>query len=80
MLDMTKVELKLISDADMYSFFGKGMGGGVSYITKIYSRANDKYINSQEPKQESKHIIYLDPDLHGQILKSLTQTNIAVIL
>ena len=46
MLDMTKVELKLISDADMYSFFGKGMGGGVSYITKIYSRANDKYINS----------------------------------
>ena len=65
MLDMTKVELKLISDSDMYLFFGKGMRGGVSYITKVYSRANDKYINSYEPKQESKHIICLDPDLHG---------------
>ena len=27
MLRMTKVELELISDADMYLFFDKGMGG-----------------------------------------------------
>ena len=31
---MTKVELNLISDVDMYLFFEKGMRGGVSYISK----------------------------------------------
>ena len=36
------------------------MRGGVFYITKRYSRANNKYLNSYRPKQESKHIIYLD--------------------
>ena len=37
---MTKVELELISDADMYLFFEKGMRGGVSYISERYSKAN----------------------------------------
>ena len=33
-LSITKIEFKLISDADMYLFFEKGMRGGVSYISK----------------------------------------------
>ena len=37
---MTKVELELISDADMYLFFEKGMRGRVSYISERYSKAN----------------------------------------
>ena len=53
MLNMTKVELELISDADMYLFFGKCIWGGVSYISKKHSKFYD-------PKQESKYIIYLD--------------------
>ena len=60
MLNMTKVELELISDANMYFFFEKGMRGGVSYISKRYSKANSTYLKSYEPKQESKHIIFLD--------------------
>ena len=40
MLDTTKVEIQLISDTDMYSFFEKGMRGGVSYVSKRYSKAN----------------------------------------
>ena len=60
MLNMKKVEPELLSDADMYFFFEKGMGGGVSYISKRYSKANNKYLKSYDPKQESKHIIYLD--------------------
>ena len=59
MLNMTKVELELISDADMYLFYKKGMRGGVSYISKSHSRANNKYLKSYDPKQESKHITYL---------------------
>ena len=60
MLNMTKVELEVISDADMYLFHEKGMRGEVSYISKIYSKANNKYLKSHNLKQESNHIMYLD--------------------
>ena len=40
MLNMTKVELKLISDADVHLFFEEGMRG---VISKRYSKANNKY-------------------------------------
>ena len=43
MLSMTKVELKLISNTDMYLFFEKSIKGGVSYIPKRYINANSKY-------------------------------------
>ena len=36
------------------------MGGEVSYIFKIYSKAKNKYLKSYNPKEESKYIIYLD--------------------
>ena len=54
------MQLELISDADKYLFFKKVMRGGTSYISKRYSQANKKYLKSYVPKQESKHIIYLD--------------------
>ena len=34
--------------------------GGISYISNRYSKANNKYLKSYDPKQKSKHIIYLD--------------------
>ena len=60
MLDKIKVKLEFISDQDMYMFFEKGMGGGVSYISNTYSKVNNKYLKSYNSKQKSKHIIYLD--------------------
>ena len=36
------------------------MKGEVSYISKTYNKANNKNLKSYDPKQESKHIIYLD--------------------
>ena len=60
MLNMTKVELDFFSDSDMDLFLEKGMRGGVSYISKRYSKANNKYLKSYDPKTETKHIIYLD--------------------
>ena len=30
------------------------------YISKRYSKANNKYLKSYDPKHKSKHIIYLD--------------------
>ena len=58
-LKMRKVKLELIPDPHMYIFFGKGRRGGISYISNKYSKANNKYLKSYDPRQESKHIIYV---------------------
>ena len=58
MLKMTKVELQVITDSDMYICFKKGMRGGVSYISNRYSKISKKYLKSYDPKHESKHTIY----------------------
>ena len=42
---MTNIELKLISNTEMLLFIEKGMRGGISYISKRYSKANHKYIH-----------------------------------
>ena len=60
MLNMTTLKLELVPDLDMYIFFEKCKRGGVSYISNRYSKASNKYLKSYDPKQESKHIIYLD--------------------
>ena len=59
-LNMTKEELDLISDPDMHIFFEKGTRGGAFHISIRYSKGNKKYLNSYDPKQESKFIIYLN--------------------
>ena len=66
MLKMTNVELDLIPDPDMFKFFENRTRGGVFYISNRYSKANNKYLKPYDPKQESKHIIYLDANnLYG---------------
>ena len=41
-LNMTKVELELITDTDMYIFFEKVTRDGASYISNRYNKANKK--------------------------------------
>ena len=41
MLKMTDIKLEKINDIDMYLFLEKGMRGGISYISKRYSKGND---------------------------------------
>ena len=53
MLNVTKVELKLISDVDTYQTY--------SYISKRCRNAKNKYLKFCDPKEQSKHIIYLGP-------------------
>ena len=60
MLQITGVQLEKISDIDMYLFIKKGLRGGISYIAKRYSKANNKYIKSYDLKKLSKYISYLD--------------------
>ena len=44
MLNLTGIKLDLISDIDMHLFIEIGMRGGISYIFKRYSKANNKYM------------------------------------
>ena len=60
MLKMTGVKLEKISDIDKYLFIEKGLRGGISYIAKRYTKANNKYMNDYDPKKSSTFISYLD--------------------
>ena len=60
MLKTTKVELEKISDPDKCIFIEKGMRGGISYINKRYSKANNEYCSDYDSKKPKKYITYLD--------------------
>ena len=75
-LKITKFELELIPDPDMYIFFGKGTRGGISYFSNRYSKANNKYLKSYDPKKEAKHILYLAAyNLHDHIMSKFLPTS-----
>ena len=66
MLKMTGIELGLISDSDMHLFIEIAMRGGISYIAKRFSKANNKYMKFYDEYTESKFIMYLDANnLYG---------------
>ena len=50
----------------MYFFIEKGMRGGISYIAKIFSKASNKYMKSNDVNETSKFMAYLDANnLYG---------------
>ena len=44
----------------MQLFIEKGMRGGISYISKRYSKANNKYMKCYDSSEESKFVMCLD--------------------
>ena len=40
-LKMTKAEIELITDIELYNFFKKGLRGGISMVSKRYAKANN---------------------------------------
>ena len=76
MLKITRIELELIPYPDMYIFFEKDARGGISYISNRYSKTNNKYLKSYDPKEESKHIIYLlINNLYGHAMPKFLSTS-----
>ena len=66
MLKMTGIKLDLISDTDMHLFIEKGMRGGISYVSKRCSKANNRYMKCYDSSDESNLIMYLDANnLYG---------------
>ena len=69
MLKMTGVKLEKISDIDKYLFIEKGLRGGISYIAKRYSKANNKGMNDYDLQKPSIFITYLDMNnLYGRAM------------
>ena len=58
MLKYTKIELELISDPDMYLFLIESKGG-ITQVNKKYCKANNKYLNNYNEKENSSYIMYL---------------------
>ena len=56
---MTKVELEKISHADIHLFIEKGMRGGIIYVNKRYSKANNKYCPDYDKTKSETHIAYI---------------------
>ena len=75
MLKMTKIELELISDPDMYLFLMDAIRGGISVCNKKHIIADNKYIN--ETTKNNKYLMYLDANnLYGvSMIQSLPYKN-----
>ena len=66
MLKITKIKLDLIHDIDRHLFIEKRMTGGIFYIAKRHSKANNKYMGCYDSSKESKYSPYLDANsLYG---------------
>ena len=64
-LKMSKTELELITDPEMFLFFENSIRGGISTISHRYAKANNKCT----PDLPSQFLIYLDANnLYGYAL------------
>ena len=75
MLKLTKIELELITDPDMYLFLMDTIRGGISVCNKKHVIADNKYINKNTTN--NKYILYLDANnLYGySMIQSLPYKN-----
>ena len=65
-LKISKIELELITNPDMYLMVENGIRGGISTIMKRYAKANNPYANDFNHKKENTYIQYLDANnLYG---------------
>ena len=75
MLKLTKIELELISDPDMYLFLMDTIRDGISVCNKKHVIADNKYINKNT--KDNKYLMYLDANnLYGfSMIQSLPYKN-----
>lgn len=66
MLKMTKIELELLTEQEMYEFCESGIRGGLSQISTRHAVANNKYMKNYDESKPDSSIVYLDANnLYG---------------
>ena len=69
MLKRTKVELEKISDVDIHLYIESCMRGGISYVNKRFSKANNEYCPDYDKNKPKVYINYYDMNnLHGDAM------------
>ena len=73
MLKMTKCELQLLDDPEMFRMLDSNLRGGISTITKRYARANNPRLGAlYDPSKPTSHIMYWDANnLYGWAMSQL---------
>ena len=62
----SRVSFELLTDLNQYLFISRGIRGGLSMVSKRYSKANNKYLSDFDPDSESIFIVDLDANnLYG---------------
>ena len=71
---LAKVQLELLSDADMLLMIESGIRGGITTISHHHAKANNEYMGANfDPAKESKFILYLDANnLYGWTMSKKT--------
>ena len=70
MLKIRKTEVELIPVADMYIFFAKGTGSGISYISNRYNKVNDKLLNLMT-QNNNQSILYTETPIIYMVIECL---------
>jgi hypothetical protein len=67
MMKMTRCNLTLLSDPQMFNMIHANLRGGITMISKRYAEANNKYMeDAYNPTKPSSYILYLDANnLYG---------------
>ena len=70
MLKMIEIKLDQIPGIHIYLYVENRLRGGISYICKRSSEANNKYIKNNDPTKPSKYVTFLDENnLYGWEMK-----------
>ena len=57
---LTRVELDLLTDVDVYKMIEKGIRGGYAGVIQRFARANNPYMSKYDPNMETSFLFYID--------------------